>query len=56
MEGLVKSRSKRFTEIDCLRGIAIILVVIGHSFFDKTAFILPKKHYIYNSSIFCFNI
>ena len=42
MEGLVKSRSKRFTEIDCLRGIAIILVVIGHSFFDKTAF-LPQS-------------
>ena len=42
MEGLVKSGAKRFTEIDCLRGIAIILVVIGHSFFDKTDF-LPQS-------------
>ncbi len=24
------------------------------NFFDKTAFILSNKHYIYNSSIFCF--
>ena len=42
MEGLVKDSKKRFTEIDCLRGIAIILVVIGHSFFDKTDF-LPQS-------------
>ncbi len=35
MEGVVKHSEKRLSEIDCLRGIAILLVVIGHSFFDK---------------------
>ena len=66
MENLEKSKSFRFVEVDVMKGIAIILVVLGHVlawFYDDflerfdtmpyNAIVLWK--YIYNASFYvCF--